>query len=165
MVRRLLLCTVLAALAACAATEADPPSLAHRDIEGIATRPMRGIAPVPSASDPALAARIAELIAQAEAGHAEFAATLPGTRASVAAAGAVESESWIRAHLDLSALDSSRNGTTLALGALDSILADQASAGSPAETDRLIAAREHVAELYAAQAESYGALLASLRSR
>ena len=61
----------------------------------------------------------------------------------------LESEAWIEAQLAVSALDSQRSETVRALGGLDSILARQTLAGEPAETERLLAAREQVAALYA----------------
>ncbi|NNC72292.1 MAG: hypothetical protein HKN78_05380 [Sphingomonadaceae bacterium] len=165
MFARLFLSSSLFALAACGVSESNPPSLAYRNVEGIMNRPMRAIAPVASASDPALASRIAELVAQAEGGQGDFAAALPRTRSAVSAAGGAESESWIAAQLALSVLDSSRSETVAALVELDAIFAAQTSAGEPAETERLLTARERVIALYQGQAESYEALLAGLRSR
>lgn len=152
---------------ACAIPEADPPSLGPRDIEGILDEPTYAIAPVESADDAALAARISELVGQAEAGNADFRAALPGTQRAVrrAQGSAAESEAWIVAQVELSALDSARSPTTTAMGALDAIFAAQAIDGTPAETERLAAARARVAELYAAQAQSYQSLQAMLRSR
>lgn len=164
--RRLLLLLPLTT-AACIATEADPPSLGPRAIEGILDEPSYAIAPVESASDPALAARIAELVAQAEAGDARFQEMSLATERAVdrAEGSAVESEAWIVAQLELSALDATRSPTTNAMGALDEILAEQAITGEPAESDALAAARARVGALYEAQAHHYAVLEASLRSR
>ncbi len=153
------------ALAACGIPEGEAPSLAARPIEAIADAPMRAIAPVPAASDGALASRISDLVSRAEQGQSAFAATLPRTRSAVSAAGGAGSESWIEAQTALSALDSARSPTTSALGELDAIFAGQAVAGEPAETDRLLDARMRVTALDAEQAEQYQALLSALRSR
>lgn len=165
MIERILVFGALTSLCACGVSESSPPSLAHREIEGIMNQPMRAIAPVESASDSALAARIAELVDQAEAGQADFAAALPRAQSAVGSAGGIESESWIAAQLSLSALDSARSDTTAALAELDTILAQQTSSGQPAETERLIAARERVAALYGSQAQSYATLLSRLQAR
>jgi len=155
------------ALAACAAPEGDPPSLGPRVIESVIDRPVRAIAPVAVASDAALAARIAELVSEAERGESAFRDELASARRTVsrAAGSAPESESWIEAQMAVSALDRTRTPTASALGALDGILSDQTLTGEPAETTRLLAARERVAALYARQAESFDALLNGLRPR
>ena len=152
---------------ACGAPDAEPPSLAPRPVEGVLDRPVQALAPVPSAEDPALAARIAELVEQAEAGNRAFAGQLPATRSAVAAAegSAPESEAWIVAQVALSALDGERSPTTTALGALDQILAEQALSGEPAEIDALTPARERVAALFASQTQVFDALAARLSSR
>lgn len=153
-------------LAACAVAETNPPSLAHRDVEGILDQPMRAIAPAASANDPALASRIGELVAQAEVGQRDFAAALPSAQSAVqrARGAARESEAWIAAQLAISALDGTRSETTTALGELDAILGAQTAGGALAETDRLTEAREQVLALYDAQNASYQTLLAGLRS-
>ncbi len=154
-------------LTACAGPEGRAPSLSPRPIEGILDAPTHAIAPVQSVSDSALAAEIDALVGQAEAGQTAFAAGYPAARntAERAAGSAVESETWIEAQLAVSALDSARSATVRALGSLDGILAEQALAGTPAETNRLLAAREHVAALYAAQNAQYDPLNAMLRTR
>ncbi|MEO1168583.1 MAG: hypothetical protein AAFW97_07745 [Pseudomonadota bacterium] len=154
-------------LMACAGPEGEPPSLATRPIEGVLDEPVRGIAPVPSENDPALAAEIDRLVNQATAGEQDFTAAYPATRRAVDAAdgSSAESESWIEAQLAVSALDAARAETITALGQLDAILADQTVRGQPAEIDRLVAARDRVATLYAAQNERYDALNARLRTR
>jgi hypothetical protein len=151
---------------ACAGPEGEPPSLGPRPIEGILDAPVYAIAPVPSASDPALASRIAEIVGQAEQGEHAFQEAYPAAENAVAAASgaALESEAWVEAHLAVSALDSARGPTTTALGELDGILADQAATGEPAETERLLAARERVAALHASQNSRHQALNGRLRT-
>ncbi len=153
-------------LAACAGPEGESPSLAPRPIEGIIDQPIRGIAPIASADDAALASQIADLVNQAEAGNQSFHAQYPDAMATVdqAIGSALESEAWIEAQLAVSALDSLRSDTVRALGGLDSILAQQTAAGEPAETERLLAARERVAALYADQNRRYDALNSRLRT-
>ena len=155
------------AMAACAGPEGEPPSLATRPIEGILDAPVRAIAPVESASDPALAAEIDALVGQARAGNGDFTEAYPAARQAVerAVGTAVESEIWIEAQLAVSALDSARSQTIRALGALDGILAEQTASGRPAETERLLGARDEVAALYEQQNARYDALNSQLRPR
>lgn len=154
-------------LLACAGPEGEAPSLAPRPIENILDEPIHAIEPVESTSDAALAAEIDMLVRQAESGHDTFTASFPATRDAVTAAAGrpLESESWIEAQLAVSALDSARSSTVEALGLLDGILAGQALAGAPSETQRLLAARERVAALYEEQNALYDPLNAMLRTR
>jgi len=158
--------TSILLLAACAGPEGESPSLAPRPIEGVVDEPIRGITPVTSAQDPALAGQIAQLVDQAEAGNRAFTIQYPEAVAAVdqATGSALESEAWIEAQLAVSALDSLRSETVRALGGLDSILAHQTLAAEPAETERLLAAREHVAALYDDQNRRYDALNSRLRT-
>lgn len=153
-------------LAGCAGPEGQPPSLSSRSIEGILDEPIRGIAPLQSSDDAALAGQIDVLVAQAEAGNTVFTSEYPITEIAIAeaAGSAVESEAWIVAQISVSALDSARSETVRALGALDAILADQALNAAPSETVRLLEAREHVAMLYDAQNTRYDRLQAQLRT-
>lgn len=154
-------------LLACAGPEGEAPSLAPRPIEGILDQPVHAIEPVESVDNAALAAEIETLVGRAEAGHHTFSARYPATRDAVTAASgaALESESWIAAQLALSALDSARSSTVEALGMLDGILAEQALAGAPSETQRLLAARERVSALYEDQNALYDPLNRMLRTR
>lgn len=154
-------------LIACAGPEGQAPSLSPRPIEGVLDEPVHAIAPVQSTQNPALAAEIDTLLSQAEAGQSAFAASYPAARQAVSAAAgsAAESESWIIAQISISALDSARSATVQALGSLDGILAEQAVAGAPSETERLQAARERVSALYAAQNAQYDPLNAMISSR
>lgn len=151
---------------ACAGPQPNPPSLAPRAIEGVLERPVQVTAPVASADDAALAARIAGLVDEAVEGERAFSEALPEARQAIAAAegDAAQSEDWIVAQVALSALDGYRAPTTRALGELDAILAEQTLAGEPAETEVLIAARDRVASLYASQVEAYEALAGRLRT-
>ncbi|WP_299328246.1 hypothetical protein [Parasphingopyxis sp.] len=167
MIRRAAICATPLLLLACAGPEGEPPSLATRSIEGVLDEPVRGIAPVRSAADPALAAEIDRLVSQAGAGDRDFGAAYPAAERAVAAASgsSMQSETWIEAQLAVSALDSARAETIAALGDLDSMLAEQTASGRPAETNRLVAAREQVAALYESQNARYDALNRRLRTQ
>ena len=152
-------------VATCAGPEVEAPSLAIWPIEGILDEPIHGIARVPDTPDTALAAEIDRLVAQAMAGDKRFTADYRATRTTIVAAlgSPAESELWVAAQLSISALDSARSETVRALGALDSILADQALSARPSETEKLLSAR--VASLYASQNTRYDALNSLLRIR
>ena len=167
MIRRAAICAMPLLLLACAGPEGEPPSLGTRPIEGVLDEPTRAIAPVPSATNAALAAEIERLVNQARAGDSDFDAAYPSARQAVdmAAGRPAESEAWIEAQLAVSALDSARAETITALGALDTILAEQTVRGEPAEIDRLVDARDQVAALYASQNERYDSLNGRLRTR
>ena len=167
MINRASLVSLTILLTACAGPEGEAPSIGSRPIEGILDAPIRGIAPVQSTSSAALSAEIDALIHQAEAGHSGFAANYPAAQNAItsAAGSAIESEAWIAAQLAISALDSARSETVRALGSLDAILAEQAVSSAPAETEKLVDARVHVARLYDDQNTRYDALNANLRTQ
>ncbi|MEM8695293.1 MAG: hypothetical protein AAGE05_04650 [Pseudomonadota bacterium] len=167
MITRLFFFSLPILIAGCGGPQGEPPSLGPRPIEGILDEPVRGIAPVASADNSALAAEIASLVERATRGQRDFTAAYPATQQAVgrASGAAVGSEPWIEAQLALSALDSTRSETIRALGDLDAILAEQALAAEPAETDALLAARDEVARLYEAQNARYDTLNARVRTR
>ena len=109
------------AVSGCILPSSRTPSLAPRAAEAIDPR-----VPVPEpqlsmAVDPALAAQLAALVGQAEAGDAQFRAAAPSAREAAASAGARESESWVAAQQALSALISVRGPVTRALGDIDAL--------------------------------------------
>ena len=125
----------IASLSGCAA-QGDYPSLAPRAAErGLAggsapapclvpeepTRTAGTDAPSPPASDPALRARIAELVGAARAAQTEFASILPGAERAVGRAGATGSEAWVAAQQEVSRLAAARSRTADALSELDSL--------------------------------------------
>ena len=139
-------------VAGCASPSARVPSLAPRVAEAIDPR-----APVPEPQlstvvDARLAAQLSTLIAQAEAGDAQFRAATASAREAAAAAGSRGSESWVAAQQALSALVAARAPVTRALGDLDALgavriqrlggiaaadmRAIQSAAGRVAEIDR-----------------------------
>lgn len=112
----------LLALAACAAPT-GVPSLAPRTAEGIDPRvPVVNAVPMTPA-DPALVARLAELVASARSGDTAFRAVIGEAQRLAAAAGPSESESWIAAQQALSVAVAARAPTTRALGDIDAITA------------------------------------------
>ena len=119
----LLLCLVF--LAGCA-QKGDFPSLKPRPVERLSTEePVR---PQPVvAADPALDARVADLLAQARRGDAAFEAELPTTRARVSEAGSSGSETWVVAQQALSRLEAARAPTATALGDLDRLALERAA--------------------------------------
>ena len=117
-------------LAACASGNA-PPSLLPRAAEAIDPRiavvkPMND-RPV----DAALAAHLAELVAQARSSDADFQPAAAEARRLAEAAGAAQSETWIAAEQALTRAIAARDATVHALGDIDALGADrlQANAG------------------------------------
>jgi hypothetical protein len=111
----------LAGLSACAAPGGPYPSLQPRAAEAIdprvpVERPMNE-RPV----TPALASRLAELVAQARSGDAAFAPAADQAERLAAAAGAPQSEGWVAAQQALSFAAAARGPTGTALGDIDAI--------------------------------------------
>jgi len=99
---------ILAILSIGGCTAVDAPSLAPRAVEKVPIEAPEPYVEETGAADPALAARLAPLVAQAEAGHRDFTAARQDVEKAVAAAGPSGSESWILAQQALSALDGKR---------------------------------------------------------
>ena len=121
--RALLTIAMIGSLAACSTPHVTAPSLAPRAAEAIDPRvpvsnPVRS-EPV----DPALAAHLAALLDQVEAGDAAFRDSAAAAEKLAAAAGAPQSESWIAAQQALSAAHAARGPTTRALGDIDGLAA------------------------------------------
>ena len=111
----------LLALSACAAPGGPYPSLRPRAAEAIdprvpVVRPMND-RPV----TPELAARLAALVDQAQAGDVAFDGAASAAEKLAASAGAAQSESWIAAQESLSAAIAARRPTATALGDIDEI--------------------------------------------
>ena len=123
--RRLILAfSPLLGLAACTAG-GTYPSLAPRAVEKMdSDAPAPAPAPLPTgpvAGDPALAARLTALAADARQGQAKFEAELPAARAAAGRAGAAATESWIEAQRALSSLEATRVLSVTALAELDTL--------------------------------------------
>lgn len=130
--------------AACASTTANEPSLAPRAAEQVDPRlPVDGPS-VPAPADPALAGQLAGLVADARQGDAAFQVALPGTRATVSAAGANGSESWIAAQQSLSALESLSAPAAKAAGDIDELASERAASLGPTDLAALQAAANEV---------------------
>jgi len=115
-------------LSACAAPQAGEPSLAPRAAEAIDPR-----VPIPSETDagpadPALAARIAELMAEVQRGDAAFQGTAQEAERLAAAAGPAQSDSWIEAQQAVSAMVAARAPVTQALADLDALASSRLAA-------------------------------------
>jgi hypothetical protein len=115
-------------LSACAVPQAGEPSLAPRAAEAIDPRvPIPGDV-IAGPADPVLAARIAELLGEVQAGDAAFNTTAGAAEQLAAAAGPAESESWIAAQEALSGLVAARAPVTRALADLDALAAERLAA-------------------------------------
>ena len=120
-------------LAACGTTQHGEPSLAPRAAEAIDPR-----VPIPSEviagpADPALAARIAQLLAEVRGGDAAFQAAAQDAERLTAAAGPAQSESWIEAQQAVSAAVAARAPVSRAIADLDELAATRlmTSGGMP----------------------------------
>lgn len=132
------------------------PSLRPRPFEvaGGAGAPLPPPPPAAPAR-PEIVARVAALVARAEQGDRAFQSELAAARPVLARAGAADSESWIRAQQQLSALDASREATVSAMAEIDALtLGGPDPAGTPLGENDLAAIRvggERAAALLAAQ--------------
>lgn len=122
----------LMALGGCVAEDGFP-SLAQRpaELSRSVEAPIHPAVEVPS--DPALRARIAALIGQAQGGERDFVAALGATEAAVGRAGAAGSESWVEAQLAVSRLEATRTATTRALAELDGLAIGRAEVATNSE--------------------------------
>lgn len=153
--------TTLLLLTACSGT-AVGPSLAKRPIESRSmAEPVREVVP-PAPADAALKSQIADLVHRARTGQSEFAALLPRVKTAAAAAGNQGSESWVAAQQLLSALEGSRAPSTIALSALDALIATRLSGGTEAGLTELQAADAEVAALVSTQQRELDALRAQI---
>lgn len=152
----------LAALTATAcAAPGTPPSLAPRATEAIDPRlPVTG--PVNDRPvNPALAARLAELVSQAKNGAAAFEPLAERARKLAAAAGAPQSEGWIVAQEAVSAAIAARAPTAQAIGDIDALGGNalQTQGGlAPADLAAIKQAGAEVAAIDSRQAEAIAAI-------
>jgi len=112
---------VTGALSGCAAPGGPYPSLQPRAAESIdpripINRPMND-RPV----NPTLASRLAQLVAQARSGDADFETAAADAERLATIAGAPQSEGWISAQVALTGAIAARGQTTAALGDIDAI--------------------------------------------
>jgi hypothetical protein len=119
--RRFLLLSALPLAAACTVTTSPEPSLAPRAAEAIDPRlPVMGEVPAGTV-DPALASRLAALVAEARSGVPAFDAREAEASRLAAAAGPQASESWIAAEQALSRLVEQYGATTRAAADIDAL--------------------------------------------
>jgi hypothetical protein len=116
-----LILTSVLALGACSSPGGPYPSLAPRPAEAIDPR-----APVERPINnrpvtPALANRLAELVAEARRGDAAFAPVAAEAERLAAAAGPPQSDGWTGAQQALSAAIAARAPTVTALGDIDAV--------------------------------------------
>jgi Meckel syndrome type 1 protein len=164
--RLLLIVPALLAAAGCA-ENGTFPSLAQRPAERAYEAERDAVLPPAPArpDDPAIARRIAELVAEAEAGQAEFARAAETARAAVAKGGAANSDSWIESEQAVSRASAAGARTDRALADLDRYAADETNSTALSEGDaaRLREAVARVQGLADAQAAEVARLEASLR--
>ena len=153
-------------LGGCSTPSGQYPSLAPRPAEAIdprvpVDRPIRS-GPV----DPQLAAHLAALIDQAQAGDAAFREAATTAERLAASAGAPQSEGWVSAQQALSAAQAARAPTTRAMGDIDGLgsTALATHGGISASNKAAIeAAAATVSQIERAQAERLEAIEARLR--
>ena len=149
--------TALLAIVGCSTSQTSAPSLAPRAAEAIDPRAPVASAVVPRAADPALAARLAELIGLARSGESAFVVAAGEAQRLAAVAGARESESWVVAQQALSAAAAARSPTTRALGDIDAIAAaalQRQGAIAPADLAAIEAAAAEVGAIDRRQARA-----------
>jgi hypothetical protein len=152
-------------LSACTTTTpSGEPSLAPRAAEAIDPR-----VPIPSEvvagpADPALVARIAELMAAVRSGDAAFRNAAQNAEALAAAAGPAQSESWIVAQEALSGLVAARAPVTKALADLDALATNRLAASGGILPGDLVAIQAATAEAGAISAQ-HAAVIDRLQAR
>jgi hypothetical protein len=164
---RIALCTLVSmvALGACSAPGGPYPSLQPRAAERIdprvpIERPLND-RPV----TPALAEKLAALIAQARSGDAAFGPIAEQAERLAAAAGAPQSDAWVAAQQALSAAAAARAPTTGALGDIDALGANalQVQQGlSPADLEAIQSAGSLVGAIDQRQAQTIKTVQARL---
>ena len=147
MVERAYLIVAVTAVAACSQPGGAPPSLLPRAAEAIDPRvPVTGAVndrPV----TPALAARLAELVAQARSGDAAFRPLMEQAERMAATAGTPQSEGWVAAQQAVSAAIAARGPTARALGDIDALAADRLETQGGLSPADLAAVQEAGAEV------------------
>lgn len=165
MIRPLLATLPVLLLAGCQTPEIQgEPSLATRAAESIDPRLPVDVVVDARAVDPALAARLAALMAEAREASTAFMAAEPIARAKATASGPRESESWIAAQSALAELERTRAPFTRALGDLDTLRATATLSGYQASAADLAALEAASVELNAL-AERQAEALDAIRSQ
>ncbi|MDT9597900.1 hypothetical protein [Sphingosinicella rhizophila] len=156
---------LLVPLAGCAA-RGPFPSLAPRAVEKeLAALDEAEQAAIVVPDDPAVAARVDTLLAEAREGQRNFEAASNAAGRTIRSAGPAGSDSWVEAQQSLSRLESARARTVKALGDLDAFALQRVQAAAPVSaTDlgRIQAAIAAVQEIVASQQERISAFRSSL---
>ena len=144
-------------------TAVDAPSLAPRAVEKVPVTAPEPYVEETGTADPALAGRLAPLVAQAEAAHRDFTAAQQNVEKAVAAAGPSGSENWILAQQALSALDGKRAALQDVATKLDAIRFEPSNAapGNRAVVDETA---KRIGTLVDAEAATMQRLAATLGS-
>ncbi|PZU11505.1 hypothetical protein [Sphingomonas sp.] len=147
------------ALAACSSTLPDAPGLGPRAIEHRPILPPDAASEAETPESPALAQRLAKLVAEAKEGHATFERERAGVAGALARAkGSAEgSEAWIAGQEALSALDAARATVRNVAGEIDALRVDPAYLGT-GDRAAIEAAAETVAALSNAEADAVDGL-------
>ncbi len=147
------------ALAGCSANLPDAPSLRPRPIEHRPILPPDAPSEPQTAATPALAQKLAGIVADAKAGHAAFETERSDNAGALARAkGAAEgSEAWIAGQQVMSALDAARTPVRDAAGAIDELRVDPAYIGT-GDREAIEATAATVAALATQEAEAVDAL-------
>ena len=165
--RALLILPLTVSLVACASVDdGQYPSLARRAVELRAAAPVE-TSPTPALPEPAtadLATAFAALRNDAGRGDTAFAAELARSRALIESArgSASESEAWVQAQIRVSALDSARAPSTLALAEVDRLTVERGVAGNAAGAAELASLQVEVAAMVERQNRTLDQLLAML---
>ena len=149
-----LIAPILLAAGGCAA-EGTYPSLEPRPVEKLGfEEPDRPAPIVPS--EPALRARVAELLQMARAGYNSFSEELGAARRASGAAGAAGSETWVVGQEAISRLEAAGSGTAFALAELDALAIARNSV--PTNADDLAALNAAITAAQALADEQYAAI-------
>ena len=176
---RLLPTIAAAALVAGCAAQGPFPSLAPRAVEqelsgaplppciegGQAAEPAPATEPVPAptVADPALVARIDQLLAAARQGDSAFIEAIAAADRAIAKAGDAGSETWIAAQIAVSEAEMARTPTATALAELTALaLEETAERDNPLDQQAVDQATEEVRSLADRQTGRLEALKASL---
>jgi hypothetical protein len=163
--RATLVFAAIGSLFGCSTPPGQAPSLAPRAAEAIDPRVPVDNAVRSGPVDATLAAHLAALLDQVQAGDAAFRDAADTAESLAASAGAPQSESWISAQQALSAALAARGPTTRALGDIDGLAATAlATKGgmSAADLAAIRSAAARAAEIDQAQAERLEAIQARL---
>jgi hypothetical protein len=157
--------SAMLALGGCTAATGPGPSLAPRSAESIDPRVPVVSTAVARPVDPALIARLGELVGAAQRGDGAFSAAAAEAQRLVASAGAAQSESWIVAQQAVSAAVAARAPTTRALGDIDALAASalaRQNGIAPADLSAIEAAAAEVGAIDRRQAHVIDALQSRL---